>query len=125
MSSPFETSLEGLLERDFRYPRAAYRFVHEALNFTVAGLGMQRHVSGRELLEGIRRYALDEFGPLTLCVLNEWGIRSCIDFGHIVFNLVDVGLLGKTDEDSLADFEGGYDFEEAFRKPFLPTAKMG
>ena len=78
------------------------------------------HVSGQELLEGIRKYALDQYGPLTLTVFKDWNIKRCQDFGDIVFNLVDYGVLGKTDTDRLEDFHGGYDFKEAFLKPFVP-----
>jgi uncharacterized repeat protein (TIGR04138 family) len=78
------------------------------------------HVSGRELLEGIRDYALDRFGPMTLALMNHWNIKKCRDFGDIVFNLVDHGILGRTENDSLADFEEGYSFKDAFEKPFLP-----
>jgi len=53
-------------------------------------------------------------------VLNEWGVHRCEDFGEIVFNMVEHDLLAKTSEDSRENFKGGYDFEEAFRKPFLP-----
>jgi uncharacterized repeat protein (TIGR04138 family) len=98
----------------------AYFFVREALDHIVRQLEAPRHISGQELLEGIRKYALSEFGPVTKRVLSEWGINKCIDFGHIVFNLVNEGLLGKTDEDSLDDFAEGYDFTEAFLKPFQP-----
>ena len=68
----------------------------------------------------MRDYALSEFGPVTKRVLSEWGITECVDFGNIVFNLVNEGLLGKTDEDSIEDFMGGYDFNEAFIQPFTP-----
>ena len=57
-------------------------------------------------------------------MLEEWGIRNCSDFGNLVFNMVETRLLAKTETDSLADFLGGYDFEEAFRKPFLPASKL-
>jgi uncharacterized repeat protein (TIGR04138 family) len=78
-----------------------------------------RHISGRELLEGIRELAIERFGPLALDVLREWGVRRTEDFGNIVFNLVNAGLLGASDEDSPRDFAGGYDFNEVFVKPFL------
>jgi uncharacterized repeat protein (TIGR04138 family) len=78
------------------------------------------HVSGVELLEGIRDYALDRFGPMTLTLMNHWNIRKCRDFGDIVFNLVEHGILGRTENDTLEDFEGGYNFEEAFEQPFMP-----
>ena len=112
--------LAPILAKDTRYRPEAYFFVREALDHTVRQLETPRHVSGRELLEGIREYALGEYGPVAKRVLAEWGIHECIDFGHIVFNLVNEGLLGKTDEDSIEDFHGGYDFTEAFLHPFRP-----
>lgn len=115
--------LENILREDSRYQPEAYYFVREALNHTVRQLDMPRHVSGSELLEGIRRYALSEYGPVTKRVLSEWGIHACIDFGHIVFNLVNEGMLGKTEEDRLEDFSGGYDFNDAFVDPFRPIRK--
>ncbi|MEI6892488.1 MAG: Minf_1886 family protein, partial [Pontiella sp.] len=87
---------------------------------TVKHLDTMRHVSGQELLEGMREYALKEYGPVTKRVLSEWGINECVDFGNIVFNLIDEGLLGKTEEDTLEDFMGGYDFHAAFIIPFQP-----
>jgi uncharacterized repeat protein (TIGR04138 family) len=60
---------------------------------------------------------------MALTVLEEWGIKRCVDFGEIVFNMVEISLLAKTDRDSREDFQGGYDFEDAFRKPFLPQTK--
>jgi len=122
----FEEALEQILARDPRYRRDAYFFVREALDYTQKHVaqgtgGAIRHVSGQELLAGIRAFALQEFGPMTLTVFEEWGIRCCRDFGEIVFNMVEAGLLGKTEQDSRADFEGGYDFDEAFRQPFLPS----
>ena len=120
-----EEILTQILSKDSRYNREAYVFLREALDHTQKAIakahkGEGRHVSGQELLEGIRQYAINLFGPMTLTVLEEWGIRRCEDFGEIVFNLVEHGLLSKTDEDSRADFQNGYDFDTAFRKPFLP-----
>ena len=116
----------GICKKDSRYAPDAYLFVCEALDFTVKLLkkpnrGPDRHVKGRELLEGIRSFALQEFGPLALTVLEFWGVHSTEDFGEIVFNLVATGKLGKTQEDTKEDFAGGYDFFEAFRRPFLPA----
>jgi uncharacterized repeat protein (TIGR04138 family) len=121
--------LRGLVQRDPRFTLGAYRFVQEALSFSVNWLnkpkeGPDRHVSGQELLEGMRVFALKEFGPLTKRVLNEFGVFECLDFGLIVFNLIEVGLLGKNDQDSIEDFAGGYDFDEAFRLPFLPKDRQ-
>ncbi|QBG48585.1 hypothetical protein EGM51_14670 [Verrucomicrobia bacterium S94] len=112
--------LKPILAKDKRYTVQAYMFVREGLDHTVKKLDKPRHVSGQELLEGMREYALKEYGPVTKRVLSEWGIHECVDFGNIVFNLVDAGLLGKTDEDSIEDFMNGYDFHEAFIKPYQP-----
>lgn len=124
----FEEVLEKIIDRDPRYHRDAYHFLREALNHTQKKSGKVpkgevRHVTGQTLLAGIREYALNEFGPMTLTVMEEWGVRTCEDFGDIVFNMVESGLLAKTEEDSRADFKGGYDFAEAFRQPFLPVKK--
>lgn len=124
----FDTLLEAILARDPRYPRPAYLFLREALDYTQkkqakTNQNALRHVTGQELLEGIREYGLSQFGPMTLDVFEEWGLRSGEDFGEIVFNLVDCGLLSKTEKDSREDFKGGYDFYQALREPFLPAAK--
>ncbi len=127
-----EQVLETIVAKDTRYPREAYYFVREALDvaqkkFAKAGGKAAKdkpaHVSGQQLLEGIRAHALEQFGPLTLMVLEEWGVRRGEDFGEIVFNMVESSLLGKTENDSRDDFKGGYDFFEAFRRPYLPKAK--
>ncbi len=112
-----EKDLDVILEKDKRYQKEAYEFVKNALNFTCASL-KKDNVTGQELLKGIRKYALKLYGPMAKIVLNEWGVNCCEDFGNIVFNLVNNRLLKKTEEDSIKDFSGGYDFEEAFDKPF-------
>ena len=124
----FEEALELIRAKDPRYDRQAYLFVREALDFTQKKIskenrGRIRHVSGQELLEGIRDYALTQFGPMAMMVLQEWGVKACEDFGDIVFNMVVIGLLAKTEKDSRADLGGGYDFYDAFRKPYLPAGK--
>jgi len=124
----FDETVELILARDGRYTREAYNFVREALDFTQKLIvkenrGQVRHVSGQELLEGIRQFALQQFGPMVITVFEEWGIRHCRDFGEIVFNMVEANLLAKTDHDSREDFQNGYDFAEAFRKPFWPSQK--
>ena len=126
----FEEVLDGLVADDPRYHRDAYHFVREGLDYTQQSIskneeGVARHISGQELLEGMRSHALEQYGPMSLMVLNEWGVHRCEDFGEIVFNMVEHDLLGKTSEDSREDFKGGYDFEEAFRKPFLPPHAPG
>lgn len=123
----FERALELIRAKDPRFENEGYAFVREALDHTQKTIGKGarvRHVTGQELLEGIRDFALAQFGPMAMMVLEEWGIRSCQDFGDIVFNMVDIGLLAKTEKDSRADFAVGYDFYDAFRKPFLPHSKQ-
>ncbi len=123
----FDEELEKILAKDPRYPHEAYLFVREALDHTQKMVGKPakddspRHVSGQQLLEGIREYVLLQYGPMSMTVLAEWGIRRCEDFGEIVFNMVENSLLAKTDKDTREDFKPGYDFEIAFRKPFLPS----
>ena len=122
----FQETVERITKEFPRYDGQVYYFLREALDFTIKMFdkpvdGPARHVSGSELLDGIRKYALQEFGPITKTVLNRWGIQTCEDFGEIVFIMVEKGVLGKTDEDRKEDFSGGYDFDTAFKKPFLPT----
>lgn len=123
MNQPNEADvLQRILREDTRYAGEAYAFVRAGLDVTVRRLNKPRHVSGQELLDGLREFALDQFGPMARTVLNSWGIRRTEDFGEIVFNLVEAGLLGKTDSDSRADFADGYDFDDAFRRPFQPDS---
>jgi len=125
----FEEGVERILKRDLRYDRDAYLFVRAGLDFTVklqkktekTSQATPRHVTGQELLEGLRRYALQQFGPMTKTVLSYWGVNRCEDFGEIVFNMVDSGILGKHERDSRDDFKSGYDFDEAFVKPYQPS----
>jgi len=121
----FNEALERVLAQNTAFDREAYLFLRDALDYTIKlrkkqREGSSRHVSGQELLEGIRQYALREFGPMALSVLSYWGLRRSEDFGVMVYSLIDAGALGRTDADSIEDFKGGYDFEEAFVKPFRP-----
>lgn len=124
----FDEVVTQILEKDARYQRDAYVFLREGLDFTQKLIskenrGATRHVTGQELIDGLRQYALQEFGPMAKTVLEEWGITQCRDFGTIVFNMVEIGLLAKTDKDSHDDFQTGYDFTDAFCKPFWPAAR--
>ena len=105
--------LEKILAQDPRYAREAYIFVHEALQFTVQRIARKGHVTGRELCEGLCEYALAQFGRLARMVLEHWGVRRSEDVGEIVFNMVEVGLLRKREEDRREDFAGVVDFERA------------
>jgi len=121
----FAEALDSIVANDPRYHRDAYVFLRDALDYTTKqqkktkGASV-RHVAGPELLEGVRQYALKEFGPMVVTVLSYWGIRSCEDVGHMVFNLIGAGIFGKTEEDSIDDFKNVFDFQEAFVKPFAP-----
>ena len=125
----FDEAVDLIIAKDTRFARDAYAFVREALDFTQKLAGKEargpiRHVSGQELLGGIRQFALQQFGPMTATVFEEWGVKSCRDFGEIVFNMVEIGLLAKTDKDTRDDFQNGYDFTDAFRKPFWPQGRL-
>lgn len=134
----FDETLEVICAHDARFHRDAYIFVREALDYTQNQINKdvrdasgraemrqsEKHVTGQQLLEGIRQCALTQFGPMAITVFEEWGIRHCRDFGEIVFNMVEASLLKKTETDSRGDFENGYDFHEAFRQPFLPAGKL-
>jgi uncharacterized repeat protein (TIGR04138 family) len=125
----FEEAVKKIAEADPRYPVDAYCFVQEALQHTQRALGRHKtedkHVGGKELLAGIREYALNCFGPMVLTVFAEWGIHKCEDFGEIVFNMVEHHLYAKTSADSRKDFCGVYDFDEVFGKPFRPSKPIG
>jgi uncharacterized repeat protein (TIGR04138 family) len=114
----FETELRKIVEKDPRYPADAYIFVRFALDYTAKTLEIKGHVTGQELLEGIRQFALKKFGPMSRFMFRQWGIETCEDFGNIVFNMVDNRLLGKTEQDSIDDFKHGYDFYDTFEKPY-------
>ena len=135
--------LAGLLEEDKRYKFEAYVFVFEALSFAQDELGMgtesvsepseipvededepegpQQHVTGQELCQAIRQYALREYGYMAKTVLNSWGVHATSDFGEIVFNLIRVGRMRKTPNDRREDFDDVFDFETALREEFEIT----
>jgi uncharacterized repeat protein (TIGR04138 family) len=116
MSDP----LRKLALRDGRYAPEAFQFLFESLEHAVklAGRaeaeGVERHVSGQELLAGMRAYAGELFGPLAAQVWRSWGVRSTLDWGRIVFLLVDNGMLNRQDNDTIDDFKDGFDFDQAF-----------
>ena len=117
---------DQIREQEAPYPPSAYAFVQEGLRHTVDRLeqddeerfdGESRHISGQELCLGLREFALEQYGLLARTVLRSLGIHRTDDFGRIVFILVEVGLMRKTDEDTLEDFEAVFEFEEAFDSP--------
>lgn len=110
--------LDRILEIDGRYPRRAYLFVMEAVSYTVEKLTVRRHITGKELSLGIRDFALERFGIAAKLVFEEWNITKTRHFGDIVFSLVNEGLLRKTEEDAIEDFDEVFDFATAFETEF-------
>ena len=130
----FSEAVQHVVQRDPRYAAEAYFFVRDGLEFTVKNLkkgarGLARHVNGQELSEGLCSYALDEYGPMAFFTLKSWGITRTDDFGEIVFNLIEAGMLGKTDEDRKEDFAGRFDLYETLGRMYeadpLPPARAG
>ncbi|MEN8663004.1 MAG: Minf_1886 family protein [Lentimonas sp.] len=125
----FNEVIRTIRKEDPRYARGAYYFLRQALDFSLKEmqkkgvLDKSNHLSGQQLLEGIRLYVIDQYGPMARSVLLYWGITQCRDFGNIVFNLVECRVLGKTDQDRPEDFNEGYSFKDAFDDPFLPEQK--
>ena len=125
----FNEVIHTIRKDDSRYARGAYYFLRQALDFSLKKMAKQgelnqsNHLSGQQLLEGIRVYAMEQYGPMARSVLESWGITNCRDFGNIVFNLVACRVLGKTDQDSPEDFNAGYDFKTAFDAPYVPSIK--
>jgi uncharacterized repeat protein (TIGR04138 family) len=112
------------------FPAEAFLFVREGLAHTAkmvhgegadqpAPSGPERHVSGAQLCLGLRDFALKKYGMLARTVLSHWGVHRTDDFGRIVFAMIDAGVMRKSEQDSLADFQGVYDFDEAFSTPEL------
>jgi uncharacterized repeat protein (TIGR04138 family) len=127
-----------LVEEDPRYTFEAYVFLLEALAYAQDVLnmgaetptempepleespepGVQRHVTGQELCEAIRRYALEQYGYMAKTVLNRWGLHTTSDFGQIVFNMIRGNLMRKTPSDTQVDFDNIYDFDVALKQQF-------
>jgi len=136
-----------LLKEDRRYPLEAYVFLFEALQYAQNVLHMgaespsesastepddaaeppraERHVTGQELCEAIRRYALHQYGYMAKTVLNNWGIHGTGDFGEIVFNLIRIGQMRKTPSDTRVDFDNVYDFDVALKQDFKIAPPSG
>ena len=118
--------LQRIIGKDSRYSVQSYQFIFEALDFTASKLGKkynsskeeERHVSGQELSGGVKQYAMMKFGFMTRTVFELWGITNSGDFGEIVFNLGESGLMGKTESDSVDDFKDLYDFQTEFEDKF-------
>jgi hypothetical protein len=107
MNPSYQETVFEICKKDPRYHSDAYFFLVEALDVTVKDIRKNQPDHGRH-------------GPMAFTVFAEWGIHATLDFGEIVFNLVEAGRLGKTENDSREDFKNGYGFEEAFLRPFEP-----
>ena len=136
--------LSKLLKRDKRYKFEAYAFVFESLNYAQEKMGLgqerpaeeeevepstkskegrkiERHMTGQQLCEAIRQYALEQFGLMAKAVLNSWGVHSTGDIGNIVFNLIEIGQMRKTKQDAREDFDNVFDFDAALVRDFKIT----
>jgi uncharacterized repeat protein (TIGR04138 family) len=124
--SGFNEAVTLAVSKEDRYRPEGYHFLRESLEATLKKRSKSKqhhpspHVTANELLDGFRRQALKEFGPMAPTVLEYWGITGCGDIGRMVFHLVEAGAFGRTENDSMSDFEKGFDFQEAFVLPFLP-----
>jgi uncharacterized repeat protein (TIGR04138 family) len=114
MSVNFQTKIGEITNKDARYKADAYEFVMQALWFTQKKLKKTGHISGKELLEGIKELALDQYGPMAKTVIRHWGVNTTEDFGEIVFNMVNSGLMRKNEADTCDEFKDGYNFDKAF-----------
>jgi uncharacterized repeat protein (TIGR04138 family) len=119
-----------LLQQDLRYHIEAYQFVREALAYAQETLKMpgqgaegEHHITGQQLCEAIRQYALEQYGYMALTVLNNWGVHRTGDFGEIVYNLIRIKHMKKSDSDRREDFENVYEFATAFEPIFELTSK--
>ena len=110
--------IETIRALDERYHEDAYLFVIDAVESVLIEISEVRHISGAELCDGLRELAIARFGPMAKEVLYFWGVRGTEDFGNIVFNLVDAGLLLKTERDRIDDFVDVYDFDEVFERGY-------
>lgn len=122
----FDVAVKAVLEKDRRYQSDGYQFLKEALDHTIKSVRKDeliehRHVSGPELLDGLVEFAKSKYGPMAVAVLESWGIREGEDVGAMVFNLIEVGAFGRSEDDRPEDFHGVVDLREALLAPYRPT----
>ncbi len=118
MDEEFYSIISTICDQDPRYYPEAYEFVMEALAYSQKKFKKAKHISGEELLIGIKALLLKKFGPMTMTVLKHWGIKATDDFGNIVFNLVENKVLAKDTQDHYDSFKNAYDFDEVFIKGY-------
>ena len=118
MADNFLKEVKKIIKKDRRYEMDAYSFVMESLHFhnQKHDIKSGQHITARELLQGAKEYADLSFGPMAKFTLSSWGVCSTKDIGHIVYNLIETGFMGKTEEDSLEDFFDVFDFDSVFKE---------
>ena len=123
--------IQMVIEEQGLYPVEAFEFVQRGVTFTSEQVHanqtdttVSRHVSGRQLCEGLREFAQLQWGLLARLVLQFWNINATEDFGRIVFTLIEHGGLAKTEEDTLEDFKNVYDFNKAFAGEYQFTIPL-
>ena len=125
----FDVAVKTITSRDRRYQSDGYHFLKDALDHTIKTLRKDeliehRHVSGPELLDGVVEHALAKFGPMAVAVIESWGIREGEDIGAIVFNLIEAGAFGRSEEDSPSDFCGVMKLQDELQAPYRPTREV-
>lgn len=115
----YRNRIAQILDEDSRYQREVYNFLVMAINYSVSVLIRSESVTAKELLEGIRVYGLERFGPMTKTVMEHWGINSCRDFGEAILNLIKKGVILGPLDNVVEEFDAeSFDFIEAFEKPY-------
>ncbi len=125
----FTDAVEAISSEHQGYDSGAYYFLKDTLDFTVrrameSNDGKHRHVAASELLIGFRDLAIQEFGPMASTMMTEWGIKSCSDIGAMVFQLIEEGVFGKQDSDTLEDFSEIFPLIETLEAPFKPKNEL-
>ena len=112
-------NLEQIAREDGRYCAKAIGFVYEGLGYTAKKIVAEpKHVSGRSLCDGLRRFALKKWGRLAKLVLNNWDIKTTRDFGEIVWIMINNEWMSAQETDSIDDFNDVYDFQTVFKDQF-------
>jgi uncharacterized repeat protein (TIGR04138 family) len=124
----FESVVSRLCAPDspLQYDSEAWYFLRDGIDRALSASGSQdgarREAGAREICESLRDLALEQFGPMALLVLSQWGVYETADFGRMVGALVGEGVFSRSKGDAEKDFDGVYDFGEAFDAPFLPPS---
>jgi len=120
----YKQRLTEIIRLDGRYEREAYNFVLMSINFSITVIVRRNTITAKELLDGMRIYSLEKFGPMSRMVMEHWGVFSCKDFGEIVLNLINKGIVEGAIEHVVEEFEEvGFDFTEAFEEPYRDFSK--